>query len=173
MAKAIGGGSFPASAVLLGSIAPDIPLYLLSAGSAAWFRFWEGRPWSEVGRHMYGYLFYNDPVWITLHNFLHSPLVLVVALAVTFFAIGGAEFFHSWWTWFFASCLLHTIFDIPVHHDDGPLVFWPLNWNYRFASPISYWDPSHYGRILIPLELTLAIFLAVRLVYQWFRGNVE
>jgi len=162
--------SFPASAVLLGSIAPDIPLYLLSFGGAAWFRWFEQREWNDIGRHLYGNLFYNDPWWISLHNLLHSPLVLVVALAGLFLFLGRADYLNSWWTWFFASCLVHTLVDIPVHHDDGPLVFWPLNWSYRFASPISYWDPKHYGLIVMRLEGLLALILSARLFWQWARS---
>ena len=166
VAKGIAGDSFPASAVLLGSIAPDIPLYLLSFGGAAWFRWWEGWQWNDIGKHMYGYLFYNDPIWISLHNFLHSPLMLVILLAIVFAVKGRADFLGSWWTWFFASCMLHTLVDIPVHHDDGPLVFWPLNWTYRFPSPVSYWDHDHHAAFMVPAEFGLAALLAVKILYD-------
>ena len=161
--------SFPASAVLLGAVAPDIPLYFLSFGGFAWFRWVEHRDWPDIGQHMYGYLFYNDPWWITLHNALHSPLVLAVALLGLFALKGRAAFLQSWWVWFFASCMLHTLIDIPVHYDDGPLVLWPLNWSYRVSSPISYWDPNHFGRVLMPLEALLALTLLIRLVWDRYR----
>ena len=44
------------------------------------------------------------------------------------------------------ACLLHSFVDIVTHHDDGPVLFWPLNWHFRFPSPISYWDNAHFGR---------------------------
>ncbi|MEM7477351.1 MAG: metal-dependent hydrolase [Planctomycetota bacterium] len=162
------GGKFPASAVLLGALAPDIPLYFLSIGGGLWFRFVEGWEPGEIARHMFGTLFYEDPYWISLHNCLHSPLVLLGAIAVLHFAFGKTLFLKSWWTWFFGSCLLHTLVDIPVHHDDGPLVFWPLNWSYRFASPLSYWDLNHYAQIVMPFEAVLAIVLLANILLQWW-----
>ena len=169
VAKALPVESFPTSAVLLGSIAPDIPLCFLSLGGTLWFRWVAGWEWPRIGRHMYGTLFYQDPGWISLHNTLHSPLVLVVAIGVLYLTRGSHNLLDSWWLWFYASCLLHTLVDIPVHHDDGPLVFWPLNWKYRFMSPISYWDPRHFGRETMIFEAILFLTLALRLVWSWLR----
>ncbi|MEM6473227.1 MAG: hypothetical protein AAF802_26940 [Planctomycetota bacterium] len=120
---------------------------------------------------MFGNLFYNDPIWISLHNCLHSPTMLLMCLLLVYWRKGSAGFSNSWWTWFFASCMLHTAVDIPVHHDDGPLVFWPLNWSYRFASPVSYWDRNHFASYVIPLELFLAAGLFGRLVLKWLAGR--
>lgn len=167
VAKSLPVSSFPTSAVLLGSIAPDVSLYFLSIGGAAWFSWIEKMKPREVGRHMFGDLFYNDPIWISLHNVLHSPTVLLAALIIIFAICGREQVVNSWWAWFFGSCLLHTMVDIPVHHDDGPLIFWPLNWSCRFASPISYWDPDHYASIAIPFEIVLALTLSAVLLWQW------
>lgn len=169
LSKSIKDVSFPKSAVLLGSIAPDIPLYFLSIGGALWFRFVEGWEPREIGQHIFGYLFYNDPTWIALHNCLHSPLSLLVVLATLFYRNRDA-FLLRWWPIFFLSCLLHTLVDIPVHHDDGPLVFWPLNWSYRFASPISYWDPEHFGKETMTFEACLCVVLVVYNVTSFWRG---
>lgn len=169
VAKWIARDSFPRVAVILGSIAPDISLYVLSLGGAAWFHWAEGQPWPEVARHMYGHLFYHDPWWITLHNFLHSPLMLLACLQLVLLRVGRRAFWGSWWAWFFLSCLLHTAVDIPVHHDDGPLVFWPLNWNYRFASPLSYWDRRHYAAIVMPIEAIIFLTLLANLMYRRLR----
>jgi len=120
-------------------------------------------------RHMYNDLFYNNPDWISLHNVLHSPLVCILALICLRLALSATRFRTSWYVWFFSSCLLHTLVDIPVHHDDGPLVFWPLNWTYRFSSPLSYWDPKHYGREVMAFEGILATGLLVNLIVAKFR----
>lgn len=132
-----------------------------------WFRFVQGWEWPRIGKHMYGTLFYQDPIWISLHNLLHSPLVLMVGLMCLFLFLPKERFRASWFVWFLASCMLHTMVDIPVHHDDGPLVFWPLNWNYRFESPVSYWDPKHFGRQMMVAEGTLFVVLLGQLV--WWR----
>ncbi|MEM7811948.1 MAG: metal-dependent hydrolase [Planctomycetota bacterium] len=167
-AKAVPVESFPTSAVLLGSVAPDIPLYFLSIGGGLYYRFVKGEPVDRVGEILFQDLFYNDPWWVSLHNVLHSPTVLIALLAGLYFSLGREAFAGSWWVWFCGSCLLHTLVDIPVHHDDGPLIFWPLNRTYRFASPVSYWDPAHYARIVMPLEGLLAVGLALRI--WWTRS---
>ena len=164
---------FPASAVLLGSIAPDLPLYGLTFGGILWFRWVKQWEWDAVGRHLFSHLFYHDPGWISLHNLLHSPVVLFTALFILRARMGTHRFLDSWSMWFFASCLLHTLVDIPVHHDDGPLILWPLNWSYRFESPLSYWDVNHFGREVMAFEAILAVTLSARLVWSWIRSRTR
>ena len=48
------------------------------------------------------------------------------------------------WVVLFASMLVHCVCDLPLHHDDGHRHFWPI-FNWRFNSPVSYWDPKHHG----------------------------
>lgn len=65
--------------------------------------------------------------------------------------IAAAGLFIAWragrfaWCVFFGSMLLHILCDLPLHHDDGHRHFWPLS-DWRFASPVSYWDVNHNGR---------------------------
>jgi len=69
---------------------------------------------------------------------------------------------------FAVAALLHVLTDLPLHHDDGHPHFWPLtNWIYR--SPVSYWDPAHYGRIWSLVEIGLALSLIIIL---WRRFQV-
>jgi hypothetical protein len=51
---------------------------------------------------------------------------------------------------------LHGLFDLPLHHDDGHRHLFPIS-NWRFSSPISYWDPNHYGQIFGLFEAVLVI----------------
>ena len=57
---------------------------------------------------------------------------------------------------FFASALIHLFCDLPVHHDDAHRHFLPLT-DWRLASPLSYWDPNHYGHIFLWFELAFTI----------------
>jgi hypothetical protein len=50
--------------------------------------------------------------------------------------------------------------DLPVHHDDAHPHFWPLTL-WTFASPVSYWDPAHFGREWGMFEIGLGLVLAV------------
>lgn len=183
---------FPLSAVLWGSVAPDLALYGLVIGGSIWFGWVKQWPAKRVATHMFGDLFFHDPVWIALHNSLHSPTFLLAAIGITWWyrrrvrridsatesvqeAKGpedGSGLTNSWWMWFWGSCLLHTLVDIPVHHDDGPLVFWPIDWSYRFASPVSYWDQDHFGGIVMLLEGCLVLCLLCHRLLVWWRAAI-
>ena len=52
--------------------------------------------------------------------------------------------------------------DLPVHHDDGHPHFWPFTM-WIFESPLSYWDPRHFGAWLGAFEIALAVALVVLL----------
>ncbi len=54
------------------------------------------------------------------------------------------------------AALLHVAADFPLHHNDGHTHLWPLS-NWKFVSPVSYWDPAHYGNFVRPFELLLGI----------------
>ena len=57
--------------------------------------------------------------------------------------------------------------DLPVHHNDGHRHFLPIS-NWRFESPVSYWDPAHFGVIFATLELVLAVSA---LIYVMRKGE--
>ena len=41
--------------------------------------------------------------------------------------------------------------------------FWPLS-SWRFVSPVSYYDPAHFGRVFMIVEIALAIGCAAWIV---------
>lgn len=87
----------------------------------------------------------------------------------------GAAFLLAWTlrqraaTAFAASGLLHQAFDFPLHADDPHRHFWPLS-DWRFHSPVSYWDPAHGGAWVQPLEITLGLALVTVLWRRWPSG---
>ncbi|GAB4524610.1 MAG: hypothetical protein Fur0018_08370 [Anaerolineales bacterium] len=135
----------PRSAVLWGSVMPDVPLGILSLAVSLYYRFILRQNPADVMETVFHQAYFHNPWWIAAHNFLHSPLALELYLAVLWRYRRQPGGRGHWALWFVADCLLHTALDIPVHFDDGPLLFWPLNWQTRFHSPVSYWDPAHYG----------------------------
>ncbi|MGB5952743.1 MAG: hypothetical protein WBG57_09575 [Ornithinimicrobium sp.] len=141
-------------AFVIGGAARDIPLYLLTAGAAAYYPLARGLSIDETFRLAFDGLFYTSPLWIIGQNALHSPVVAGALLLLS-----GHAFLARipWLRAFAAGCLVHVAMDIPVHHDDGPLVFFPLSWTYRFASPVSYWDPAHYGNIMGPIDVGITV----------------
>lgn len=165
----------PLSAVLLGAVAPDLPLYLMSIGGLFYYRCvlgWESRPTFE---HLFDELYFHDPLWIAAHNTLHSPTLLLLSLAGMWVATNLQRTIPSWIFWFLMACLFHSIVDVFTHNGDGPLLFFPFEWNTRFDSPISYWDRNHYGRYFarfeIGLDVVLLIYLFARPSVSWWRNK--
>ncbi len=157
---------------LLGAIAPDIPLYLLSLGG--WLYYTQLKGWDSEHAHGYlhGYLYFNDPFWKAAHSVLHAPLVLIVLIGLGALLRPRQRWANSL-LWFALSCLIHTTVDILTHAEDGPLLLFPLNWNMRFHSPVSYWDPRYYGRQFGYVELALDIALLGYLLWSWMQRRRE
>ena len=57
---------------------------------------------------------------------------------------------------------LHLLCDLAVHNDDAHRHFLPFT-NWRFISPISYWDPKHYGIIFSALEFLFTVLSSLYL----------
>ena len=72
-----------------------------------------------------------------------------------------------------ASMALHVALDLPLHHDDGHRHLWPLS-QWRFVSPVSYWDPQHFGDTIRWLELLLALLCGAILLrrYRSWQGRL-
>ena len=132
------------AAFLYGAVSPDLPLIGLGVGFAigAWTADLATERWFAAFDHLY----FHDPLWIVGHNLLHAPLVLGLLglLGVALERSGRA--WGATLRWFALGCLLHTAIDVVTHHRDGPLLWFPFDWTYRFPSAVSYWHPAHYGR---------------------------
>lgn len=156
----------PRQAVLLGSVAPDIPLWLLSIGGAVYYQS-NGKTPGQSFNLMFEHHYFHDPVWIVSHNLLHAPLILLVGLGCTWAGRDRPHSAQNRWFWFLAACLLHAIIDILTHHDDGPLILFPFHWSLRFYSPVSYWDDRHYGRLFGMFELGLNVVCLLYWLRPW------
>ncbi len=150
---------------VLGGLAPDIGLYALIAGASIFYPTVRGLSLQETAVLAFDDLFFNDPLWIIVQNTLHSPVVIGGLTAVA--ALLNKRRLLN----FALGSLLHTAMDIPVHHDDGPLYLFPLNWNLRFHSPVSYWDPAHFGRFVQPVDLAITVLGGGYLLYQWHQSR--
>ena len=150
-------------AAFLGSVAPDLPLYVLCLNGLLYYRYVVGWTLPEAADWIFGTLYFEHPAWIGLHNFLHSPLNLGALLVLNRFAVRSIAW--RWWGfWFLCSCLLHSLVDILTHYDDGPLLLWPLNWHLRFQSPVSYWDSDYSGAQFFVFEAGLNMALLTYLL---------
>lgn len=140
-------------AALAGAMIPDLSLYLM----AGWHLQVLGTPPAVV----FGQLYFSD-AWQSIFRIDNSMVLWGIALvlgvmwrAPVVIALCGAA-------------MLHLGFDFLLHHDDGRAHFWPIT-NWIFASPVSYWDGSHYGNIVGPLEI-MASLLCCAVLLRRFAG---
>lgn len=63
---------------------------------------------------------------------------------------------------------LHCLTDLLVHREDAHAHFFPVS-SWRFISPVSCWDPRHYGWVVGPLEVLLIVVGAAVL----FRSEIR
>ncbi|MDE0114879.1 MAG: cobalamin biosynthesis protein CobQ [Albidovulum sp.] len=144
------GQSKVTAAALAGSLLPDISLYLLAIHSL----FILDIPSNVV----FGELYFSE-AWQAVFAVDNSVFVwLAIALA-------GAVSRLPWMLTLGIAGLLHIATDFPLHHDDGRQHFWPLS-EWVFESPLSYWDPGHYGNIIGPIEAAACFFLSI---FLWTR----
>lgn len=167
---------FKGSAFVFGAVLPDLPLIITTLvcividklnGLALPGPDTESA--GSVTKRLFNDWYFNNPWVITEHNLFHSPTSLLLLLII----IGGlwkagVKRFTPWIFWLVIGCFLHTSCDIPVHHDDGPLLFFPFNWDIRYLSPLSYWDPAHHGRQFAVFEHLLDLLLIGILIRQFW-----
>lgn len=150
--KSLPQANFP---ILIGAILPDIPIFVLYGWAKLIARLPERQIWTET---------YYQPFWQNIVATFHSiPLaVLVSAIA---YKLGWEKI-----QILSISLVLHSLLDFPVHNDDAHRHFFPFS-NYRFISPISYWDRKHYGGIVSLIELLLVLLASYpvfNLLQSWF-----
>lgn len=152
-------------ALMLGSIMPDVPLTLTTIGCI----IYDGAnglfdtPESTV-RQLFEDWFFNSPWVKAQHNLFHSPLLDAGYMLFGYWLWKRGHKWGAWIFWFAVACMIHTSIDIPLHYDDGPLLLFPLNWSWRFMSPVSYWDPQHYGTPFAIFEHSLVLGLLIYLI---------
>ncbi len=154
-------------AFVLGSVAPDLPLFLLTG----WFFLVPRRQAGEddLFGSLYDQYFFHHPVWIASHNFLHAPFILLGLAVLGRYALKRGRSWGFGLLWFTAGCALHSLIDIFTHHNDGPLLLFPFDWSLRFEGPISYWHPDYYGHIFLPLEMSLNVLILAYFGGRWWR----
>lgn len=157
-------------AFLFGSVLPDLPFTLLTVGGEIYYRWFAPLPveTGSIMEYLHFTLFFTDPVWIVSHNFFHSLIINSLLLGLGYGAMRQQYKWGVYLFWLAVGTQLHTIIDIFTHSSDGPLLFFPLNWTYRFASPISYWETDNYGRWFILFEYLLDGVIIGYFLTRWF-----
>ena len=140
---------------LLGGLAPDLSLYLM----VFWARLINGFSFETIFNELY----FSD-AWQAVFSIDNSFFVWAVFLTI------GYLLSRNWIKIMAAGALTHLIFDFLLHHDDGRAHFWPIS-DWVFASPVSYWDPRHYGNIVGPIEVAM-VAVMVFILWRRFRRSI-
>jgi hypothetical protein len=141
------------AAALFGALLPDLSLYLLTG----WSLFVMGIPPGTV----FGELYFS-PQWQGIFAVDNSIPLWALGLGL------GLALRSRLLIAFAGAGLLHLVFDFALHHDDARRHFWPIT-DFVFRSPVSYWDPRHFGNIAGPVEIGVSLLLCV-LLWRRFRG---
>ncbi|MBD1923054.1 hypothetical protein H6F77_18545 [Microcoleus sp. FACHB-831] len=142
--------------ILCGAVLPDIPMFLLYFWAKFIRRLPERQIWTET---------YYEPFWQNITHTFHSiPLALIGWLVAYYFSWQEIQII-------FSSVFLHSLCDLPVHNDDAHRHFLPFS-NYRFISPISYWDVKHHGEVVAKVEMLL-VLVATLYVLPFFHSYIS
>jgi hypothetical protein len=163
-------------ALLVGSVLPDIPFFLLTVVGEIWFRWFAPLPVANVSvmEYLHFELFFHDPLWIVGHNLFHSLLIdgLLALIGYWFWHRSRARWALALF-WLGVSMTAHTIIDIFTHSSDGPLFLFPLNWTYRFPSPVSYWEASNFGIYFALFEWLLDAAIISYFIIEWRKRSIR
>jgi len=121
---------------LLGGLLPDLSLYLMAGVSLFVLGISPEVVFDEL---------YFSKYWQLVFSIDNSFFVWGAALSLAYYY--KSPFLIA----LTCAALLHLMCDFPFHHDDARAHFWPLT-NWRFESPLSYWDSNHHAGIVAPLE---------------------
>lgn len=138
-------------AVLIGSVLPDLSLYLMAGVSL----FILGIPEQVV----FGQLYYSSS-WQTVFAIDNSFLIWGAAWGIAMW-LGARPLVLGT-----SAGLLHLLTDFLLHAGDGRPQFWPVS-SWVFHSPISYWDSTHHAQWVVPFSIMAC---AVAYVVLWRRG---
>ncbi len=161
VARALGWTGVKCRHTVLGAVIPDVPVVMAGAIAAA-------KTVLETGSFEFAHfkaqmdrLYFLDPVLVFGHNFLHAPLNLALLAALAAIFLDARQ--RSPVLAFLAGAASHSIIDILSHVEDGPLLFWPLDSQIRFAGPFSHWEMGRGGIVMTLAECGLclgALFVA-------------
>ena len=128
-------------AITIGALLPDIPIFIFYFVAKYIYKLPESKIWSEA---------YYQPLNQDIVALFHSIPLALIGLGICFYLD------WQFGTILCASMICHSLLDLPVHHDDAHRHFFPFS-DYRFISPVSYWDINHYAKYVAGIEVLLVL----------------
>ena len=143
------------TAVIVGALVPDAAIYFLFLWSKV-MAIPERKVWDE--------LYWQEPwqSWTAAGNSIPIYMGLLVLGVVLLRTAGSVWRIGLFFAFLALAALVHIAGDLPVHVHDAHRHLWPLS-DWKFISPISYWNPDHHGGIFSIFEVGLGLLLAVAL----------
>ncbi len=173
MGAALFGRPVPrmAWAAAAGGLAPDLPMYFIIAALRM-----NGHSLREIFREIYWEHWWQIANGLGHSFWLWGGLVVISGLIAyrqrqsgTSGAATPAPRIKAQLVFAFsASALLHSFIDLLSHRDDAHMHLWPFT-EWRFRSPVSYWDSRYYGDWFGLFEATIGIVL-VAILFRRYRS---
>lgn len=135
--------------VLAGALIPDIAIFLW----APWQRWGLGRDWAAIWDEHY----FEGPMQTLIALFNSVPIYAALL------ALAWWQRSTQWGVWlmvFSLAALVHIGLDAPVHGHDAYRHFWPFS-DWRFYSPISYWEVDLHARWVSLAETALVLISTI------------
>ena len=143
-------------AVTAGAILPDLNMFFFYG-----YQKWIGSSESEI----WGTLYFLDQ-WQLFFDVFNSIPIFLMLMLIGHFWNSRLLFLVS------ASALVHLLCDLPLHNDDAHRHLLPFS-NWRFISPVSYWDPKHYGPYAASLEYLVCLVACFRLSFGRYTKSIR
>jgi hypothetical protein len=168
MGAVLFGRGIPAKAWAgaLGGVIPDLPMILIVIVLKL-----SGVP----GHTIFDDLYWQN--WWQVTNAIGHNVWLWGGLVITGLVMrdrlsASVRSFDNWTTisLFAGSALFHTAIDFLCHREDAHMSFWPVT-RWKFMSPVSYYDPAHYGMWFSLFEATLGVCLMV-ILFRQFKSSI-
>jgi hypothetical protein len=142
--------------LVAGAILPDLPYCAFFAAAAV-----EQGPRAVIDLTLWRSI-WGHPLVVALHSFVPWGVAMLLLLSTR----GGRRSPGAFA--FVAGWGAHVVIDMLTHRSDGYPIFWPLS-DYRFPTPVSYWEPAYHGRAFSLACDGAILVLLIRLAAQQVR----
>ncbi len=134
---------------IIGAFIPDAVIYFLF-----FYALVVGIP----QRELWGSVYFQPGWQLAIDVFNSFPIFLAIAVV-------GYLIKRRWVILFAISACIHFVLDFFTHADDAHRHFLPIS-DFKFESPVSYWDPNYLGTLGSAIEI---IILLVAVWWLWGR----
>ena len=152
----------------LGGFAPDISIFMMVALSRI-----VSVPGANIWHRPDG-LYWQEP-WQTFSAILNSVPLWAVIIIAGWLLFKNHQSYRSLGIGLLivgVAALLHVVTDFLTHADDAHVHFWPIT-DWRFNSPVSYYQTAYYGQVFSIFETVLNIALALYLILRFRQWPVR